>query len=67
MKTENIGIDAGIIWHEINASGNMSIKQIKKGTKMDLNRIYLALGWLAREDKIIFDTIDDELSVILIY
>jgi|GEM_PF-6559873 len=32
----------------------MKIKELKKATQLDIYEIYLALGWLSKENKIIF-------------
>ncbi len=50
---EEIGIAAGGIWQALDANGEMSLAALKrevngKGPVMDW-----AIGWLAREDKII--------------
>ena len=54
MKKEKIGTDAGKIWQILNEIGNVKIVDLKKTSKMDIKDIYLALGWLARENKIQF-------------
>jgi hypothetical protein len=54
MEKVKIGTDAGIIWQFLNEKGDMKISELKKTTKMDIKDIYLALGWLARENKIHF-------------
>src|SRR3972149_4352347 len=67
MEKGKIGQDAGIIWQEIDAHGEMSATELKKSTKMDIKDIYLALGWLARENKVFFNTKKGELYISLIY
>ena len=54
MEKVKIGNDAGSIWQVLNEKGNITIVDLKKTTKMDIKDIYLALGWLARENKIHF-------------
>lgn len=49
-----IGENAGAIWRELNAKGEQNISALKRSTKLDDKNIYLALGWLAKEDKIKF-------------
>ncbi len=41
----------GKVWDYLNANGECSVSQIKKGTKMPESLIYLGLGWLAKEGK----------------
>lgn len=66
MEKEKIGTDAGKIWQFLNEKGNVKIIDLKKATKMDIKVIYLALGWLAREDKILFFEIEKELAVCIV-
>ncbi len=67
MEEMNIGLDAGTIWNQIDMGGIMSIAALKKATKLNERRIYLALGWLAREGKVFFQEKKGELLVALIY
>lgn len=66
MEKEKIGTDAGNIWQILNEKGNVKITDLKKTTKIDIKDIYLALGWLARENKINFLEMDQELAVCII-
>lgn len=53
MNVEVIGTNAGAIWQALsNASDAISVKQIKKVTKLKDKECFAALGWLAREGKI---------------
>ena len=54
MNTQEIGKNAGIIWNALNEK-SMTVKQLKTATKLKDAEIYLALGWLAREDKLVFE------------
>ncbi|HJX71214.1 MAG TPA: winged helix-turn-helix domain-containing protein [Bacteroidales bacterium] len=67
MEKDKIGLDAGTIWHKIDSKGAMSVTELKKLTKLDFRQIYLALGWLARENKVYFYYTKEELYVSLIY
>jgi len=51
MKT-NIGYTAGKIWQVLKEKGEMDITQITKAVDEKSVVVYMALGWLAREDKI---------------
>jgi len=51
MSTEKIGYTAGTVWMTL-VKGEQSVKAIKKETKLAEKEIFLALGWLAREEKI---------------
>jgi hypothetical protein len=47
---ELIGTNAGIVWNALNDGGKMSVKALKKATKIKLDKdLYAALGWLAKE------------------
>ena len=44
---------AGAVWTALNENGKMDSKDLKKLAKIKTDRdLYLALGWLLREDKI---------------
>ncbi|MDE7154481.1 MAG: winged helix-turn-helix domain-containing protein [Muribaculaceae bacterium] len=55
MNTETIGTWAGAVWNALNEADALGLKQIKKITKLKEKEIYAAIGWLAREDKIIIN------------
>ena len=47
-----IGIDAGLVWQQLETAGEMSTGALKKAVGLSPFALYTALGWLAREDKI---------------
>lgn len=47
-----IGEDAGKIWNVLHAEGETDILHISKLTQIEEMDTYLAIGWLARENKI---------------
>lgn len=50
---EKIGILAGAVWSALNENGAMVAKDLKKAAKIKCDKdLYLAMGWLLREDKI---------------
>lgn len=53
MKND-VGSDAGRIWHLLSEKGNLSIRKIGEMTNCKESLIFLALGWLARENKVRF-------------
>ena len=64
MTIESIGTTAGIVWTALSTSGKMSIKELKKVTKIKADKVlFAALGWLAKEDKLVFEENDDDLFV----
>ena len=62
---EKIGTDAGNIWKVLDEEGAKSIKELKKLTKLTEKEVYAAIGWLAREEKLIFDKKEDDTVVSL--
>lgn len=65
MNTDTIGASAGMVWQTLNEAEAMGIKQIKKVTKLKEKEVYAAIGWLAREGKLMID-VDPEDSKELI-
>ncbi len=54
MWLPKIGENAGRIWKTLHDKGPMNLSTLKKNAKLDDRQLYLALGWLAREDKVVF-------------
>ncbi len=52
MNVEEIGTNAGAIWQALNSAETLSLKQLKKATKLKDKAAFAALGWLAREGKV---------------
>jgi hypothetical protein len=50
-----IGTHAGRIWKILNIWGEADIETIKRLSDLDENQVHLAIGWLAKEDKIKID------------
>jgi Winged helix-turn-helix domain (DUF2582) len=51
-SVSSVGETAGKIWSYLEKHGRSSISAIEKGTKAPKREVHMALGWLAREDKI---------------
>ncbi|MCD7710150.1 MAG: winged helix-turn-helix domain-containing protein [Porphyromonadaceae bacterium] len=66
MKREEIGMNAGLVWNALNEKGSLTVKDLKKATKLKDKQIFAALGWLSREDKISVEEIENDLKVSLI-
>jgi len=62
---EKIGNDAGLVWKVLDAQGVKSVKELKKATKLIDKEIYAAIGWLAREEKLVFQEEEDDLFISL--
>ncbi|GHV09182.1 hypothetical protein FACS1894160_4620 [Bacteroidia bacterium] len=62
---EKIGNDAGRVWKILDENGSKGVKELKKLAKMTDKDVYAAIGWLAREEKIAFSQLDDDLHLSL--
>lgn len=50
----------------MNESGKLTVKGLKKATKLKEKEIYAALGWLAREGKVSICEVEADVEVVLI-
>ncbi len=66
MKTTKIGENAGKIWNTLSESGEMTISQVKKKATLNDSETNMALGWLAREDKVAIDNKGNSTKISLI-
>ncbi len=53
MEAE-IGRAAGISWQYLEQHGETTLSKLKQGTKLSDQLLLMALGWLARENKLHF-------------
>lgn len=64
MLQEKAGIIAGKIWETLNEKGELSQKDLKKALKVRTDKdLYLGLGWLLREDKVVLNEQDGEFLI----
>ena len=63
--TQTIGQVAGEIWQFLKENPQSSLDRINKQLKLEQTVFCMALGWLAREDKIAFEGQDKDLTVSL--
>ncbi len=47
-----VGEAAGRVWHELSSGGPQTLAQLKKKLDGDNELLDLAVGWLARENKV---------------
>lgn len=66
MIKDQIGKNAGRVWHFLNQNGESNISEIKNALAMKSSDVRMALGWLARENKVFFFVEEDQIRVILI-
>lgn len=63
---EFIGMNAGSVWNALNENGSMTVKALKKATKIKSEKdLYAAMGWLAKEGKLTFSEENEELTIAL--
>ena len=65
MNIDTIGYNAGLVWNALNEADALGLKQIKKVTKLKDKDLYAALGWLARENKILIAENEDDKDLII--
>ena len=66
MNTETIGLMAGAVWAALNEADAVDTKQLKKMAKAKHEReLFAALGWLAREGKVVFTPGDDPKEIMV--
>lgn len=49
-----IGRSAGAVWKYLNEHSEAKPSEIKKALKLTDDVLWMAIGWLAREDKLVF-------------
>jgi hypothetical protein len=54
--SEEIGTMAGAVWHKLETEGEMTLTKLKKELQAGSPLFDWAIGWLAREDKIMLTT-----------
>jgi hypothetical protein len=54
-RTTDIGATAGAVWKLLDEKGTMDLTKLIKAVGEPRDSVMQALGWLAREDKLIFE------------
>ena len=65
MLKEKAGTVAGLIWNALSGTDGLTVKQIKKATKLIDKDLYLGFGWLLSEDKVSIKEIENDLFIAL--
>lgn len=65
MNDVLIGETAGRIWQHLSKSGPTSTKDLPKTVGADRDLVLMALGWLAREEKLKFERTAKDVVVML--
>ena len=61
MSEYKIGEAAGTVWKILNKQGAMTVAKLQTATKLPADVVNQAVGWLAREGKLVID--DKAMSV----
>jgi hypothetical protein len=56
LSTESIGEAAGAIWSCLDSNGPQTLAKLKKTVDAPADVTLAAVGWLAREGKLVFET-----------
>ena len=51
----NIGLKAGIVWQKLHETGYITITELALKLQASVEDVTLAVGWLAREDKVFME------------
>ena len=52
METAKIGLNAGLVWRKLNENGSFPIQELARKLGLGAEDTALAIGWLARENKV---------------
>lgn len=63
MENTRIGLNAGKVWRILNEKGELSMFELCRELGLTLEEVAVAIGWLARENKISFREKDNMLFV----
>ena len=63
-----IGTNAGIVWQAVAAeSGKIAFEELLKATRLTKSQALLALGWLARENKVSLKGDNGTIEAVVLY
>lgn len=65
MNIDTIGYNAGLVWNALNEVEAIVLVQLRKVTKLKDKELMLALGWLAREDKLVISEDENGKNIIV--
>ncbi|MEZ5104469.1 MAG: winged helix-turn-helix domain-containing protein [Draconibacterium sp.] len=66
MLKSKIGINAGEIWQFLDKNGEITFSEIEQALPMGKADTMMAIGWLARENKVSFYEKGDDILVSLV-
>ena len=53
-RIDSIGTVAGLVWHYLNENGPATLSQLAREIDAPRDLVMQGVGWLARENKIVF-------------
>lgn len=63
-----IGTNVGIVWQAVAAeSGKIAFEELLKATRLTKSQVLLALGWLARENKVSLNGDNGTIEAVVLY
>jgi hypothetical protein len=65
MNIETIGNNAGLVWNALNEVESLTTAQLRKATKLKDKELMLAIGWLARENKLVIADDEDGKNIVV--
>ena len=63
IENTRIGLNAGKVWRILNEKGELSMFELCRELGLTFEEVAVAIGWLARENKISFREKDNMLFV----
>ena len=52
---DEIGTAAGLVWNTLDRQGTLTLAKLRQKTGLSVELVNRAIGWLAREDKLVFE------------
>lgn len=66
MDKHEIGVNAGKVWELLSGNTKWNYESLKRASGLNDKELAAAIGWLAREDKVEFETGEgDDVNVFL--
>jgi len=65
MYKNVIGTNAGIVWRAMTSDRSWTYEELREETELSDKELWTAIGWLARENQIEFDSSTEEERIYL--
>ena len=60
MDRDSIKLWSDIVWHALCEREGLSIGELAQATRLDIESVYAAIGWLARDGNVCFVNVGGE-------